>query len=412
MRTLERDDSAVLPGMFRISVAGPKDPEPSIQAIPGSYALIGRTDGCTCCLDDPAVGWRHVYLQGLYGRIYGIDLGSQDNTLWDEKPRRQGWLDPEQTLGIGPFRVQLVDTLGLGTGAEQLSEDFDPLSPYAGQFGPLPKVAIEVLSTNSALPAWTISRVVTLVGSSSRCQLRLHHKSVSTVHCSLLWLRDGLWVVNLAGKGGTRVRGKPVQCAKLADGQRLRIGQFSMRVRYSGALVTRIDPAAVPANAEYSAAQSEQRPITVGGEGGDKKGDSAQFAVEREALAAERADLAAQRQSLDSRIKQVESREAKLGEAQQRLAAEWDAVHAERDALATLGENVTKVQAELASQAHALVEEAEALSRQRSEMAAREAELTSIRRRLKVEWKKLEAARERTVAVRHKLNRERDQLEQ
>src|SRR5579862_833452 len=280
MRTLERDDSAVLPGMFRLAVAGPKDREPKIHAIPGSYALIGRTEGCTCCLDDPAVGWRHVYLQGLYGRIYGINLGNRDATLWDDKPRRQGWLDPEQTLGIGPYRVRLVDTLGLGTGAEQLTDEFDPLSAYAGQFGPLPKVAIEVLSTNAALPAWTISRVVTLVGSSSRCQLRLHHKSVSTVHCSLLWLRDGLWVVNLAGKGGTRVRGKPVQCAKLADGQKLRIGQFSMRVRYTGTLVTRVDPATAPANAEYSAARSEQRPISVGGEGGDKQGDSAQFAAE------------------------------------------------------------------------------------------------------------------------------------
>ena len=140
MLALERDDSALLPGMFRLAVTAPDEQQPTIQVVNGPFALVGRTDGCTCRFDHPAVGRRHAYLQALYGRIYCIDLGSVGGTFWGDSPRPGGWVDPEDVIRIGPYQVRLVDTMGLGTGSEELSRDFNPLDRYAGDVGPLPKI--------------------------------------------------------------------------------------------------------------------------------------------------------------------------------------------------------------------------------------------------------------------------------
>jgi pSer/pThr/pTyr-binding forkhead associated (FHA) protein/anti-anti-sigma regulatory factor len=391
MLTLERDDSALLPGMFRLAVTAPDEQQPTIQVVNGPFALVGRTEGCTCRFDHPDVGRRHAYLQAIYGRIYCIDLGSAGGTLWGDTPRPGGWFDPDDVLSIGPYQIRLIDTMGLGAGGEALAGDFNPLERYADDVGPLPKVVLQVRGAGRHAQ-YTISRPITLVGTSPACKLRLGDNSVSTIHCSLLWLRDGLWVIDLAGKGGTSVQGKAVRCAKLCEGDRLRIGKFSLRVHYPGEPVT-----------QRRRAEISQEPIDL--------------EVERDALAGERADLqaqrdgmAAQRQVLDDRMQQLEARETKLGEAQQRLAAEWDRFHADRAALTAFGADFARRQEELANEWRRQMEQAESLERQRREMAARAAELAESRKSLKAEWAKLEAARSKAAEIKQRLTSERADL--
>src|SRR5580704_8542785 len=236
MLATERDDSALLPGMFRLAITGPDEPQPVQLVVNGPFALIGRDESCFCRLNHPDVSRRHAYLQAIYGRIFCIDLGSRNGTHWGEAAQKSGWLDQGVQVRIGPYQIQVVDTIGLGAPSAPFPENFSPLDPYAGQFGPLPHVELEILNGTTTSTEMPITRLMTLVGSSPRCKLRLQHASVAKVECSLLWLSDGLWVVDLSGRGHARVRGKILRCARLENEQILRLGRFHVRVRYRSSI--------------------------------------------------------------------------------------------------------------------------------------------------------------------------------
>jgi pSer/pThr/pTyr-binding forkhead associated (FHA) protein len=397
MLTLERDDSALLPGMFRLAVTAPDDQQPTIQVVEATYALIGRAVGCTFRFDHPRVGRRHAYLQAIFGRIYCIDLGSGGGTYWGESLRKGGWLDPGEVVRIGPYQIQLVDTLGLGSGSESLGSDFDPLDRHVDTHG-LPKVALQVRG-DGRRANYTISRPITLVGSAAPCKLRLGDKTVSSIHCSLLWLPDGLWVVDLAGKNGTSVQGKTIRCAKLAEGERLRVGKFSLRVHYPG------EP-----EAHRRRPKNIQVPIRPELEQDHEAGPSVSPNGEPSALAADRTDLIAQREALDERQQLLEGRELKLGEAQVRMAAEWDRLHADRAAITAIGEDLARRHEALANEERRQFDQAESLERQRRETAARAAEIAEIRKNLKAEWTKLETARANVTDTKQRLTAEREEL--
>jgi pSer/pThr/pTyr-binding forkhead associated (FHA) protein/anti-anti-sigma regulatory factor len=403
MLALERDDSALLPGMFRLAVTAPDEQQPTVQVVNGPFALVGRTEGCTCHFDHPTVGRRHAYLQALYGRIYCIDLGSSAGTFWGNSPRPGGWVDPEDLIRIGPYQIRLMDTMGLGASSNELSTDFNPLDRYAGDVGPLPKTVIQVRG-GGRHGNYTISRPITLIGSSPVCKLRLGDKSVSSIHCSLVWQRDGLWVVDLAGKGGTSVQGKPVRCAKLVEGDRLRIGKFLMRVHYPGESATGEPETDRPhVDVELKSADIDEE-RTAG------EGQRAELDADRAELEAQRQALVAHRQALEDRLQQIESRETKMGEAQRRLADEWDRLHADRETLSALGEDLARKQADLADEARLQAEQAASLDRQRKELSARASELTEIRKNLKAESVKLEAVRTKAGEAKQRLAAERAEL--
>jgi pSer/pThr/pTyr-binding forkhead associated (FHA) protein/anti-anti-sigma regulatory factor len=417
MRTLDRDDSAVLPGTFRLAVGSSSVEEPILQVIQGSSALVGRIEGCACRFDDAEISLRHVYLQGLFGRIYGIDLDTRAGTLCNEMPWRSGWFDPGDVLRVGRYQIRLVDMMGLGSGAERLPAGFDPLDHYEGELGPLPLVELQLIGGSSKRTEWTVSRLITLVGNASQCQLRLKDQSVSTYHCALVLLNDGLWVVDLAGKGGTRVRGKAIHSAMLNDGDKLRLGQFQLRAHYRGEFVSAArsraqdggelnadEPSAIerPADSQRAKSRPDQSRVAAAAERSVPGDETTPRGGEQTDLRARQEAVAAQRRALDARAQQLDGREAKLNEAQQRLAAEWEHLHAERAALTALNEDLTRRREELAAQTRSLAEEALSMTRQRKELSARAAELAELKKRLRAEWRKVEAARSKGRPVKER----------
>jgi pSer/pThr/pTyr-binding forkhead associated (FHA) protein len=401
MLTLERDDSALLPGMFRLEITAPDEPEPTMQVISGSFTLVGRAEGCTCRLGHPQVARRHAYLQAIHGRLYCVDLGSEVGTYFGDKQQAGGWLDPDTVIRVGPYQVRLVDTLGLGSGSESLPGDFNPLDRFANEENLLPQVAIHVRGSGRRAH-YTISRPITLVGSAAPCKLRLGDPSVSSIHCSLLWLPDGLWAIDLAGKGGTSVQGKVVRCAKIAEGEKLRIGKFTLRVHYPNA-------------PEAHRRRPKLRSRSNGNEASDVGGQSLE--AQRAALIAERAQLDAQREALAlqqvalaEREQMLEGRESKFAEAQMRLAAEWEQYHAERAALVKYGEELARHHEAYTAEQRRQAEQAESLERQRIEMAARADEVADTRKNLKAEWQKLEKAKAKVDEVKQRLAAERTEM--
>src|ERR1700722_19131828 len=104
MLATERDDSALLPGMFRLAISGHDEPEPTLLPVNGPIALIGRDESCVCQLKHPDVSRRHAYLQASFGRIFCIDLGSRTGTHWGDASRKSGWVDPDSPIRTGPYQ--------------------------------------------------------------------------------------------------------------------------------------------------------------------------------------------------------------------------------------------------------------------------------------------------------------------
>ncbi len=394
MLTLERDDSALLPGMFRLEITAPDDPEPTTQVVSGSFALIGRTEGCTCRLNHQEVARRHAYLQAIYGRLYCLDLGSGGGTYFGDGQRAGGWFDPDSVIRIGGYQIRLVDTLGLGAGSDGLPGDFNPLDRFANEQNQLPQVDLHVRGSGRRAH-YTISRPITLVGSAAPSKLRLGDPSVSSIHCSLLWLPDGLWAVDLAGKGGTSVQGKSIRCAKIAEGEKLRVGKFTLRVSY---------PNAPEAHRRRPRLRSASSGIDSG------NGGSKSLVAERAELEALRQLLAVERQAVTERESTLDERESKLAEAQMRLAAEWEQYHAERAALVQYGEDLARHHEAYTAEERRQAEQAESLERQRIEIGARAEEIANTRKNLKSEWQKLEQAKAKVGQAKERLSAQRTEI--
>jgi anti-anti-sigma regulatory factor len=411
MLATERDDSALLPGMFRLAVSSPDEPQPIEVTIGGPFGLIGRDESCACRLNHPDVSRRHAYLQAIFGRVFCVDLGSRNGTHWGDTAKKSGWLDPNVPIRTGPYQIRVLDTIGLGSPSAPFPENFSPLDPYAGQLGQLPRVEIEVLSNAVPSAEMTVTRLITLVGSSARCKLRLQHPSVAKVDCSLVWLPDGLWVMDLSGRGHSRLRGKVLRCARLENEQTLRLGRFHLRVHYLSGMMSL--PAAQSLGPAFLAG-SNQNPSPAAGDdelpvarttpadgqldrpeiaGANQFSGDSPSEAEREALASERQPLAALRQASEARERALDAREAKLSEAQGRLASEWEQLHVDRAAYEALAVDFARRQEEFAARLRRFAEDSESLGRQRIELANRNHELAEIKQRLAVEWQRIAAQR-------------------
>ncbi len=221
-----------------LRVTRPPAAEAQTHTLELPFGVLGRGEDCHVRLDSSKVSFRHVYLQAIAGKIFAIDLGSRNGTHWPDGAHGSGWLTAEEPLGVGPFSIQLDAGSG-GVAAEPLPEDLHPMERYRQQLGPLPQVDLEFLYENAPQPTWSVSRLITLVGRGPQCKLRFESKSISTVHCSLVLTPQGLWVVDLLGKGGILVNDQPVRYAPLHHEDELKVGRYRIGIRY-------VDEAFVP----------------------------------------------------------------------------------------------------------------------------------------------------------------------
>lgn len=220
-----------IPRPIQLSVVRPPDGVPEIQTLEFPFGVLGRGEDCDIRLESSRVSFRHAYLQGIFGRLCCIDLGSRNGTRWSTGPAPWGWLSPGETLSLGPYDAELTEN-SLPQSLPEMPGKFSPLDRYQNQFGPLPVVDLEFLHDKAPQPTWSVNRVITLVGRSPQCKLRFETKNISTVHCSLVLTPKGLWVVDLLGRDGTIVNGESVRCAPLKNDDELTIGKYRIAVRY------------------------------------------------------------------------------------------------------------------------------------------------------------------------------------
>ncbi len=183
------------------------------------YVVVGRDPQSDLVLEHRDVCPRHAYLQLIGGRLHCVDLGSQSGIALGGQTRRAGWVESQQAIRIGPYWIRFA-TNHSGTIASGSCKDVEPA-----------RLTLDLSHRGFKSSVCPIAAGLSLVGSSTDCQVRLLDPGVSNTHCSLISTPLGLWVVDLFGKGGIQVNGTPVRQSLLQPRDELHIGRSSIRIR-------------------------------------------------------------------------------------------------------------------------------------------------------------------------------------
>ncbi|HTI51274.1 MAG TPA: FHA domain-containing protein, partial [Planctomycetaceae bacterium] len=217
---------------LRLQVTDERSGESEEVLVDRPFALVGSSEMCDVRLAHPDVSRCHAYLQSLQGRILCCDLGSRTGTHWGPEIRSRSFLETGQPLHIGPYSLRLVDNEFVDPPSDEFPAALEPRRPPRA---PQLNIALTFLNARNRTGRSRISSVrnpVTLVGWSHLCHLRLQHRSVGRVHCSLVWTSGGMWVVDLMCRGGTRVNGELINFARLSDGDEMELGRFQLKIGF------------------------------------------------------------------------------------------------------------------------------------------------------------------------------------
>lgn len=212
------------------------------REIANPFAVIGRGSHCDLVISEETVAYRHVYLQVFGNRVACLDLMSTNGTVVDPAAPTN-WISSSHRFRVGSHWIQIEDDQWLADPAVPSPLDFKTRDEQRVEFGILPKTELELLNTSAQGRLWPINRVITLIGRDEKCRITIPDERISRVHCSLLLLPSGLWVIDLLGKGGVKVNGQPVRCSPLAEGTQLQIGDYLVAVHYPDIVQSATTPA-------------------------------------------------------------------------------------------------------------------------------------------------------------------------
>jgi pSer/pThr/pTyr-binding forkhead associated (FHA) protein len=196
------------------------------------FVLVGSHPANDLVIQDPAINARHAYLQVIQGSLFCLDLGSQTGLRWGQRVQPYGWLVPGRSLYAGPYLLWLAES---AQNAEPVSDQRVPLDPLREELlqdPSRPCFMLELHQESGQMLRVRGTRLLTLIGRSSTCTLRLEHPSVSGYHCSVLNTPQGPCVLDLLSREGILVNGKRRRWACLKDGDELRVGKYALRLHY------------------------------------------------------------------------------------------------------------------------------------------------------------------------------------
>ena len=202
---------------------------------PRPFMLIGRLPTADLSLNHDDVSRRHVYLQAVLGRVYCIDLESRTKTHWKgpEGAQSQGWLDPGGSIQVGPYQIHRTDLQPDGNPPSGMADPFSPPASEGSDPPHLPRPTLELpFRVDGRSSTWAPEGRLALVGRSNRCQLVLTDNGISQYHAGLVRTPLGLWIIDLASREGVYVNEMRVRWAWLADGDQVRMGPFTIVLRY------------------------------------------------------------------------------------------------------------------------------------------------------------------------------------
>ncbi len=192
------------------------------------FTLVGRDDACDVTLSDSEVNMRHAWLQVLGGHVFAVDLGSRTGLIWPDGSRGSNWLIVGRPVRIGPFLLYIRS--GVSDEPSAFPTNYNPLAADIGVKA-RPTVTLEFRNGKRAKDRWNVNRLITLVGRAPDCKIHLNADDIAPYHCGLVLTRDGLWVVDLSGRGVV-VNGERMRVAPLPQGAELWAGRFLIACQY------------------------------------------------------------------------------------------------------------------------------------------------------------------------------------
>ncbi|MCS6866305.1 MAG: FHA domain-containing protein [Gemmataceae bacterium] len=192
------------------------------------FTLVGRDDACDVTLSDSEVNMRHAWLQVLGGHVFAVDLGSRTGLIWPGGTRGSNWLMVGRPVRIGPFLLHIQTAV-----SDEPSSFPTNYNPLAADMGvkTRPTVSLEFRNGKRAKDRWNVNRLITLVGRAPDCKIHLNADDIAPYHCGLVLTRQGLWVVDLSGRGVV-VNGERMRVAPLPHGAELWAGRFLIACQY------------------------------------------------------------------------------------------------------------------------------------------------------------------------------------
>ena len=201
---------------------------PVVRDFERPAVLVGRNPRADLVLGHPLVGLRHAYLQLVEGRLFATDLGSREGLHWGGVPRRGGWIDRSRPVQVGVTTIRVVEGDRAGDGGPGPG----PTSRRYKSSRSLPCAVLEMRGSGEEMRRLPLDRVLTLVGGSQRCHVRLPGPGISRFVCGLLRTSVGVWAVDLLSSRGVAVNGAICRQVRLEDGDVLRIGALAVRLTY------------------------------------------------------------------------------------------------------------------------------------------------------------------------------------
>jgi pSer/pThr/pTyr-binding forkhead associated (FHA) protein len=192
--------------------------------------LVGRNPQADLVLDHPLVGRRHAYFQLVEGRLFAIDLESRHGLHWDGVPRPTGWVDRHHPVQVGVTTIRVVE----GDRIEDRVPGPGPTSRRYESRRLLPRAVLESRGGGEERRTIPLERVLTLVGGSEGCAVRLPGPEISRFIFGLLRTPAGVWAIDLLSSQGLAINGVLRREALLEDGDILRVGPLDLRVIYGG----------------------------------------------------------------------------------------------------------------------------------------------------------------------------------
>ena len=233
--TVRRDlRPAAASGMVELCVVSRLTGESEIVRIDAPVALIGRGSQCDIRLMHADVSRRHACLQVLEQGVLCFDLGSRTGVRWEGERRALGWIGSDWGATVGPFEIRLAredDAIGAiavqpgATGGEiALIEPPDAADPELETMG------FELIEADASTELFLpLKKTVARLGRDPGCEMCVRDTRISRVHSSVIAGSDGVWLMDLAGRGGTRVNGRRVSHARLEPGDEVAIGDHRLR---------------------------------------------------------------------------------------------------------------------------------------------------------------------------------------
>jgi hypothetical protein len=215
-------------GSFVVEVQSSAWPSPQLFSFNQPFITIGRNPQVDLHLDySEQVRLRHAYLQIIEGQLFCLSLSGQSMVEWEDGPRPWGWVAPNETIAIGPYRLRVVS----GLDEDRTPPCPDPMAGGSAQH--CPKARFEFHQNERTVTYWTLDRLLTMVGRSSICRIRTKDdNNGSHFQAALINTSRGLFIVDLGAKYGVRLGTKRTRYLLAQDDDMISIGKQRFRVNY------------------------------------------------------------------------------------------------------------------------------------------------------------------------------------